>query len=279
MAEQRDELMAVDTGDIPAVEAELDRFRAHTPVSELSDEEVERRAKAIDPDAVDIMDDVALKALEMREQDSTEAEVRIAALFEGLTPKQKHKVLSSYNLARKSRVGRTSPRWVDWKAVPGHLHLHWISERLEKEQGWGNRGYRPVMRSKRTQKWVPNVTHYGTNPVIRSATYWLGVKTKREWLADQAQHLQTVEVNPEEQTTGVSAFGAVSGELGLAPADAARLDQGSSGLVITRGPGPEPTEEALDADAAIEALRGPKPEAPGVDQPVRHRRRGVPRRR
>lgn len=199
------------------------------------------RLKAIDPDAVEEVDEVVIAAIgEKRRKDLglKEGEKTAGEMFTHLSPDQKAAVLATYEVTALKGVSISHPLYIDRKAVPDTIVLHWLSPRVTN--GLGTRGFRRVLNTPETQKWAPNARQFASQKFITHGTYVLCMIDADTMLERRAKAFQlTNDILEQDDERFRSALLSASGMAGLSKHDAERLDRTGRGVHVTRGADPE----------------------------------------
>lgn len=227
---------------------------------EMDIEQIREAARGIDPATANYFDEIVLEADKFSPSDgASEDERKIAEVFSDLSPKQREAVMRKYRARVTRRITAESPLFIDEvyaKKTAPQWHFRWIAPRGIKR--FGMRGYRPVVRTAKMMKIVPNCRQLGTGKYIEQADNVLCALPMTEWLHRQAEEWRAVnDVVTEMSEQHKSALSAVAAKIGLSKSDAERLDREGTGLFITRGPDPESPDVAdlvsgEDEDLVIE---------------------------
>lgn len=170
-----------------------------------------------------------------------------AAIWDSLTEDERLALLNSDDLGRKVVIFPRSPRYIDPKAVPPHLHLRWIAVGNRMGQ-WG---YRPVLRKPETMEWVPNMARHGKSKVFMDRGAVLCAIPTKEWLARvRAEHHATnVEAFESYSKPYQAAIGKLTKAFGLTAAQAEKLSRdGNPGFKLSKGPDPAGKRDMVSAD-------------------------------
>jgi hypothetical protein len=224
---------------------------------EMDIEAIREKALEIDPATANYFDDIVLEADKIKPIDgATEDERKIAEVFSDLSPKQREAVMRKYRARVTRHITTENPLFIDLvyaKKVAPQWHFRWIAPRGIKR--FGMRGYRPVVRTAKMLKIVPNCRQIGTNRYIEHADNVLCALPMTEYLHRQATEWRDAnQVVTEMSEHHKSAWRAVASKIGLSSRDAERLDREGTGLYIARVPDPESPEQADLVSAEDEEL-------------------------
>lgn len=214
---------------------------------EMPVEELREKAREINPATASYLDDIILESDKMNPVDgATENERKIAEVFSDLSPSQKEVVMRKYRVHVSRRVTTEDPMFIDQvyakKAAP-QWFFYWMAPRGINK--WGMRGYRPVVRTPKMSKVVPNCRQIGTSKYIMHSNNVLCALPMTEHIHRQSR--QWRDANEVVSAMGPhhhSAWRAVASKIGLPKSEAEKMDREGKGLFITRGhPDPESPEK------------------------------------
>lgn len=223
---------------------EVDLTQTPASIEDVAEEDVEsmrERAKKVDPNAVEHIDEVVAEALRLQKTADVELEEgqkTPGQMFRELSPAQKAALLATYHVTTLGTSTANHPMWINLDAVPDTIRLAWLSPNIVERLGM--RGFRRVLANPRTQKWAPNARQLGSAKFITHANYTLCAIDSDVSLERQvAAYRQTNAILDENDERFRSAIRSGAGQIGLAKDKAAQLDTSGRGVVATRGDDPE----------------------------------------
>ena len=247
-----------DSDDLPVgasiLEPEEPTITAEPRVDvEMPIEAIREKAREIDPATANYFDEIVLEADKMTPIDgASEDERKIAEVFSDLSPKQREAVMRKYRARVTRHITSENPLFIDEvyaRKVAPQWHFRWIAPRGIKR--FGMRAYRPVVRTPKMAKIVPNCRQIGTSRYIEHADNVLCALPMTEWIHRQAEEWRAAnDVVTAMNEQHKSALASVAAKIGLSKSEAERLDRDGTGLYIARG---QPDPESPDAPDMITA--------------------------
>lgn len=224
--------------DVAALLGDAEKAPEPTEATPSSEKTVDPEADiatatlSIDPDRADYGDERVVAALEQKKREERglrEDQRTPGQMLRDMTPEQRHAVFQTYQVEGGVNYGSQDPQWINLKAVPSSIHLHWLEEGMVANAGM--RGYRKVKLTPETQKWVPNAIQIGSGEFIHFGKYFLGWKDADVYLEEEIRRYRlTNRILETEDETFRSMLQQVPG---------LRIPRGEgTGIVATRGPDP-----------------------------------------
>lgn len=164
------------------------------------------------------------------------------AMFDKLSPKAKEIFLTTFESDPLENTLQNDILFIDKKAVPEKLHLHWVSSWIAGEIGW--RGLLKVPNNAETRKWAPRLRPHPSQPFMQAGRMFLCFRSKREWLIDRLAELKEAQATREDALKEFApALRSRYAELGISKTEAEALEKELGGVLRNRGPEPTSTSE------------------------------------
>lgn len=177
-------------------------------------------------------------AAELEKTLSTESKDDKLAIYDNMSPKAKEIFLATYQPDPLKNILQNDPMFIDKKAVPDRIILHWISRWVASEIGW--RGFLPVPNDARSAKWAPNAKVHPSQRFVMLGRMVLTWRDKSDHIGERLRELKETNAAREDVLKQFApALRSRHADLGITKEEAETLEALQGGLLRTRGPDPQ----------------------------------------